>query len=408
MTTKIVRFFFLMLVSIIVGSGMTSCSSDDDPSETVISQLEQKLIGGMWLDGSLEKGNLVTMNFLKGNKAVLNVILDSTEYLKQKICSYEIKDSTVYIIGKDYQARMIVKSIDDKKMDVEVINFPAEGQTTSTTYIRRHPSLAGNLGNTNWTLKKSFCWVKANKEKLVLPGSTGPDDQTVIYLQTFIDYFATMMSEDTWQYIFHDDNTYSLVTNFTGDMNVWNHPYQLKDYTMSCSVKDGDIEATLDNYIFKTEEGNLMLIFPKKAIIAYLIDFLTLSSDSYSPEEWKKFSEEVSASLDHATIILLFSPDGSGRNYMQENLTCGSWVCEGENMTERMTFDSNGKMTHTVTGNGVDKETVYDYSVSGKKMTLSNLSSGEKTYDICFFGDQLHVMDGNQTKVFLREIELEI
>ena len=96
MTTKIVRFFSLMLVSIIVGSGMTSCSSDDDPSETVISQLEQKLIGGMWLDGSLEKGNLVTMNFLKGNKAVLNVILDSTEYLKQKICSYEIKDSTVY------------------------------------------------------------------------------------------------------------------------------------------------------------------------------------------------------------------------------------------------------------------------------------------------------------------------
>ena len=155
MTTKIVRFFSLMLVSIIVGSGMTSCSSDDDPSETVISQLEQKLIGGMWLDGSLEKGNLVTMNFLKGNKAVLNVILDSTEYLKQKECSYEIKDSTVYIIGKDYQARMIVKSIDDKKMDVEVINFPAEGQTTSTTYIRRYPSLAGNLGNTNWTLKKS-------------------------------------------------------------------------------------------------------------------------------------------------------------------------------------------------------------------------------------------------------------
>lgn len=93
---------------------------------------------------------------------------------------------------------------------------------------------------------------------------------------------------------------------------------------------------------------------------------------------------------------------------MQENLTCGSWVCKGENMTERMTFDSNGKMTHTVTGNGVDKETVYDYLVSGKKMTLSNLSSGEKTYDICFFGEQLHVMDGNQTKVFLREIELEI
>ena len=50
-----------MLLSIIVGSGMTSCSSDDDPSETVISQLEQKLIGGMWLDGSLEKGNLVTL-----------------------------------------------------------------------------------------------------------------------------------------------------------------------------------------------------------------------------------------------------------------------------------------------------------------------------------------------------------
>ena len=140
MTTKIVRFFSLILVSIIVGSGMTSCSSDDDPSETVISQLEQKLIGGMWLDGSLEKGNLVTMNFLKENKAVLNVILDSTEYLKQKECSYEIKDSTVYIIGENYQARMIVKSIDDKKMDVEVINFPAEGQTTSTTYIRRHPS----------------------------------------------------------------------------------------------------------------------------------------------------------------------------------------------------------------------------------------------------------------------------
>ena len=85
-----------MLVSIIVGSGMTSCSSDDDPSETVISQLEQKLIGGMWLDGSLEKGNLVTRHCIKGNKAGLNVSLDGTEYLKQKICSYGIKDSTVY------------------------------------------------------------------------------------------------------------------------------------------------------------------------------------------------------------------------------------------------------------------------------------------------------------------------
>ena len=63
-------------------------------------------------------------------------------------------------------------------------------------------------------------------------------------------------------------------------------------------------------------------------------------------------------------------------------------------------------MTNTISGNGKDTEEVYDYSVEGKKLTLTNLS-GKSTYDIYFLGDQLFVADGNQTKVYTREIEFE-
>ncbi|MGM9719073.1 MAG: hypothetical protein ACI3YP_00010 [Prevotella sp.] len=406
MTNKALKLLGLLIVCIMACVGITSCSSDDNPSEDAIPQLEQKLIGGMWLEGSLDKGNLVTIHFLEGNKAVFNVIMDSKEHVKQGTYSYEVKGNTIIFKGQSHNPKMTVKSFDDKRMDVEVMNFPEEGQTYSTTYIRRYPTLAENLGNTNWTLKKSFCWVEANKEQIVLPGSTGPDDQTVIYLQTFIDLFKDMMAENTWKYLFHDDNTYSLVTSFTGDLNLWNHPYKLDDYTMSCSIKNGDVEATLDNYIFKTEEGNLMMIFPKRAIIAYLIDFITLSYGSLTVDEWKAFADELSASLDNAKIILIFTPDTSGRNYIQENLTNGTWKYEDENTTEKLQFDSNGKMTNTISGNGKDTEEVYDYSVEGKKLTLTNLS-GKSTYDIYFLGDQLFVADGNQTKVYTREIEFE-
>ena len=88
MTNKALKLLGLLIVCIMACVGITSCSSDDNLSEDAIPQLEQKLIGGMWLEGSLDKGNLVTIHFLEGNKAVFNVIMDSKEHVKQGTYRY--------------------------------------------------------------------------------------------------------------------------------------------------------------------------------------------------------------------------------------------------------------------------------------------------------------------------------
>lgn len=63
MTDKALKYLCLLVVCIMAGVGSTSCSSDDNPSEEVIPQLKQKLIGGIWLAGKIDKGNLVTISF---------------------------------------------------------------------------------------------------------------------------------------------------------------------------------------------------------------------------------------------------------------------------------------------------------------------------------------------------------
>ena len=62
MTDKALKHLCLLIVCIMAVISITSCSSDDNPSEEVIPQLKQKLIGGIWLAGKVDKGNILTIH----------------------------------------------------------------------------------------------------------------------------------------------------------------------------------------------------------------------------------------------------------------------------------------------------------------------------------------------------------
>ena len=49
MTNKTVKYLGLLIVCIMTGIVMTSCSSDDDPKDPVIPNLDQKLLTGIWI-----------------------------------------------------------------------------------------------------------------------------------------------------------------------------------------------------------------------------------------------------------------------------------------------------------------------------------------------------------------------
>lgn len=66
MDIRLLKKFCLMMVCILTTVGTASCSSDDEPMPPTISDLDQKLLKGIWISGDLEKGNLLPWSSRKG------------------------------------------------------------------------------------------------------------------------------------------------------------------------------------------------------------------------------------------------------------------------------------------------------------------------------------------------------
>ena len=312
MTDKALKHLCLLLVCIMAGISITSCSSDDNPSEEVIPQLKQKLIGGIWLAGKIDEGNLVTISFLEENKAVFNVIFGSTVYYKQEKCDYEVKGNTIFT-GK-YQIK--VKSFSDTSMDVEITNFPEDGQTYSATYIRRNPTVADNLEYTEWMVKKCVPWIEANKDEVTLPANLTINNKRTINPKDLSNTFKQLMDESYYLH-FQEKETMTEVVRF-GGMYVRSFSYTLDGYKMSRSVMYSDFETKEDLTVFKTEEGNLFLIFNKEAVVAYLTDFFMDVADfegyEITSNEWDAFAKELAESLDKAAVFLILEEDEDSKS----------------------------------------------------------------------------------------------
>ena len=406
MTNKALKHLCLLIVCIMAGIGSTSCSSDDNPSGEVIPQLNQKLIGGMWIAGKVDKGNIVTISFKEENKAVFNVIMSNKEYVKQETYSYEVKGNTIFT-GK-YQIK--VKSFSDKSMDVEVTNFPEDGLTYSATYIRRYPTVADNIENTSWTIKKSVPWIEANKDELTLPGNLMINGKRTISLKNLPSTFNQMMMDEYWHVLFYDDNTMAQVTCYDDKVQVWSLPYTLDGYKMSCSATIGDYEGKINYTVFKTEEGNLFFIYEKEAVMAYMIGFYTMQATvqgfEITRKEWDAFANELDASLDKADFILIFEPDNSGSDYTKETLMDGKWIWEDGDSKEVMNFLPNGQMLNTVIGeeNHVFQ---YKYFLTGNKLKLVNMNDVEFQYSIYMASDQMTIVGHDFSRVYTRQASTE-
>lgn len=55
MDIRLLKKFCLMMVCILTTVGTASCSSDDEPMPPTISDLDQKLLKGIWISGDMEK-----------------------------------------------------------------------------------------------------------------------------------------------------------------------------------------------------------------------------------------------------------------------------------------------------------------------------------------------------------------
>ena len=145
----------------------------------------------------------------------------------------------------------------------------------------------------------------------------------------------------------------------------------------------------------------------KDAVMGYIIDYCTMLADlqgcDITRAEWEAFANDFDESLNKAQLYLIFEPDNSGRDYMKETLTYGTWVHQDESLTDKICFDKNGKITNTFTNDGESGQVVYDYSVIGNKLTLVNPNGVEMTIRINLFGDQMIVVFSDYTILYDRK-----
>lgn len=410
MTNKTVKYLGLLIVCIMTGIVMTSCSSDDDPKDPVIPNLDQKLLTGIWISGDIEKGNLCTMEYKDNNKATANVIVNSKEYYRQFECSYKVEGNDIVYTSPKYTVRVKVTSISDNEMKIEVANYPEEGKSTYLTFVRRNPTTAEDIENTSWTVKTKVPWVKANKEELTLPGNLTINGKRTISLNNYSEIFNKIIDDD-FRMIFNetvnDNKTLSQVTAYDGRVSIWTYPYSLEGYNLNCHEMIGGYETDVDYTLFKTEEGDLFCIFEKNAVIAYTLDYFTLEAEwqgcDITDDEWLAFANELEASFDRATLLMILQPDTSGRNYYQETLIGGKWVWEEDGSKDVMTFWDNGKMLNTFINNDRNGVAQYKYSVTGHTLTLVNNNDVETKYTIYIFGDMLVMSANDFTRIYFRQ-----
>ncbi len=229
MDIRLLKKFCLMMVCILTTVGTASCSSDDEPMPPTISDLDQKLLKGIWISGDLEKGNLFTMEFKEGNIVTINVIHNNTEYYRQLESSYKVNGNNIFIMGSRTGAKtLIVKSMSDNEMVVEAINLTNSGETVTNTFVRRNPTTADKLENTTWTVKTSVPWIEANKDELTLPGNLLMNGKRTLSLKNLPNTFKQMMSDEYWHIVFYDDSTMAQVTCYDDKVQVWSYPSHSK------------------------------------------------------------------------------------------------------------------------------------------------------------------------------------
>ena len=411
MGIRLLKKFCLMMVCILVTAETASCSSDDESKSPTISDLDQKLLTGIWISGEQEKGNLFTMEFKEGNIVMINVIHNNTEYYRQLESSYKVNGNNILIMGSRTDTKtLIVKSMSDNEMVVEAINLTDSGETVTNTFVRRNPTAADKLENTTWTVKTKVPWIKTNKDELTLPGNLTINGKRTINPNNYSEIIDKIIDDD-FRLIFNEkingNETLALVTAYDGRMSIWTYPYSLDGYTLDCYKMNGGYETKVDYTLFKTEEGDLFCIFEKNAVIAYTLDNFTLEAEwqgrEITDDEWLVFANELEACLDRATLLMILQPDSSGRNYYQETLIGGKWVWEEDGNKDVMTFWDNGKMTNAFINEDTNGEVQYTYSVTGNTLTLVNYNNVEIPYTIYLFGDMLVMSGTDFTRIYYRQ-----
>ena len=141
----------MMLACIIATFGVASCS-DDDSTSAADSQLEQQLVGGIWVCSNLEERSVTTIQFKEGKTGVVSIVINGVVYCKQQECTYEVKDNYIVLTGPNNTVKLKVRSYTEKELLIDFSNFPVEGETQTWSFVRRELIHPGTLDNTTWSL----------------------------------------------------------------------------------------------------------------------------------------------------------------------------------------------------------------------------------------------------------------
>lgn len=411
MDKKTLKKIFLMSIFLMASIGFVSCSSSDDNDEPepvpVIPELDQKLLNGIWISGDMEKGNLYTMQFTE-DKVRTIVIANRKEY-RQVEYDYEVEGNNIVYIGSKSSVTIIVKSFAENEMEVELSNYPEVGMTTTNTYVRRYPTTAQGIENTNWKVKMNVPWVNAITDELTLPGNLTIDGKNTISLVNYSEVFRKIIGDD-FRMMFNDDQTLAQLITYDGSSNLNSYPYELDGHNMSFLISNGLFGAMVNHTFFKTEEGSLCYILEKDAVIAYTLNYLVNEAVAQgckiSSDEWLAFASKLNSNLELSTLLLILEPDTSGRNYVKEALIGGKWVrIDDEGELDVMVFMEDGTMLNSFTYNEGSGEAKYQYKVEGNKLTLINSNNGEFQYTVFLSGNELVMKSTDYSEVYYRQAD---
>lgn len=303
----------LMMLLAIAAPAVTSCSSDDEPETHVIPELEQKLLTGIWISADKEKGDLFTLQFKDDNIVTTNVIHNGTEYFRQLEVTYKVDGNQIILRSPRSDVKVItVQSMDDNQMVVESINLVASGETITNTFVRRKPTKADNIVNTAWKLKTCVPWVEAADEEMTLPGTLTIDGKGELDLVSLPDMLQKIIGASS-RLKFNDDSTMAQATANGGSESWRTCPYTLNDYNLVCAETFGTHEAEVSYTLFKSDEGNLIFIYEKNAVLALALNFLMQEAEAQGcdikGEEWQTLASSLDAKIQRATLLLIFKPE---------------------------------------------------------------------------------------------------
>lgn len=396
----------MMLACIIATFGVASCS-DDDSTSAADSQLEQQLVGGIWVCSNLEERSVTSIQFKEGKTVVASIVINGVVYFKQFECTYEVKDNYIILTGPKNTVKLKVRSYTEKEMLIDFSNFPVEGETQTWSFVRREVVQPDTLDNTTWSLMGIVPSLEATQETIDLPGDLNFNGQTYIDTKKFPETVLYALKSSDIHYQYNDDKTFSQISNYDGKVRLWTLPYTQEGYNFTFITTIVDVEVPVNVTVLQTEEGKLIFIFQKEAFMVEIFDFLTMMAEEQgcdiSKEEWMTFYNEFDKAFERATLYYFFEPDACGRNYVKESLLEGKWVHEEGNTVEVLTFSENGKLTTTDEGTAEDKTASYDYTVTGNTLTITKGDGTSVSARIHLYGDEMTLVYGETQKVYNRK-----